>query len=73
MLGPNDDRPRARRQALEVHELLERAGCHHALGTRTGHEPRRARALATAGGEHHGRRLELLAPTRSRELERPAR
>ena len=70
--APTTRARRAGRQPLEVDELLKRAGGHHALGTRARHEPRRARAFAAAGGEHHSGGLELLAAPRTGELERPA-
>ncbi len=72
VLGSHNERPRAGTHPLEVDELLERGGRHHALGTRTRHEPSRARTLATAGGEHDRGGLQLLAPLRAREFERPA-
>ena len=72
VLGADDQRAAADPLALEIDELLERAGRHHAGRPRARHEPRRARPLAAAAGEDHGVRLEQLAPARAGELERPA-
>ncbi len=73
VLGAHHERAAAQPPLLQIDELLQRPGGHHAVGARAGHEPRRARALAAAGGEDH--RVggsSLVRPARTGELERSA-
>ena len=56
VLGADNDRAPADGVMVQRHELLQRAGGQHAQRAVAGHQARRARPLATAGGQQDGAR-----------------